>query len=136
MRADALASNSRPTRYTYRNSPMHRRFVLALAATLLAMPAQAAPSSMSDRRIVEDIASDAGITPCQVRQALAEQFPIAAEQYVMHPSARGRIARLIREHHDAQRAEADAGSPRPDNCAGHDAAPDAVDRSRGDSRSH
>jgi hypothetical protein len=115
---------------------MHRRFALALVATLLAIPAQAAPSSMSDRRIVEDIASDTGITPCQVRQALAEQFPIAAEQYVMHPSSRGRIARLVREHHDAQRVEAAAGSPRPDSCAEHDAAPDTVDRGRGDSRSH
>ncbi|MBT2747728.1 MULTISPECIES: hypothetical protein [unclassified Lysobacter] len=115
---------------------MPRRFVLALAATLLAMQAQAAPSSMSDRRIAEDIASDAGMTPCQVRRALAEQFPIAAEQYVMHPSARGRIARLVRERHDAQQAEATTGSPRPDSCAGHDAAPDAIDRSGGDPRSH
>lgn len=90
-----------------------------LAVTMLSMHADALAFSVSDQWIIKDIARKTGTSPCFVRQALGENFFIAAQQYDMSRTSRERIRRLIRESYDASLAKRSAEpSPPLDFCSG------------------
>jgi len=99
---------------------MKAGFAFVLAVTMLSMHADASAFSVSDQWIIKDIAGKTGTSPCFVRQALGEDFFIAAQQYDMSRTSRGRIRRLIRESRDALLAERSVGttpSSSLDTCA-------------------
>lgn len=90
-----------------------------LAVTMLSMHADALAFSVSDQWIIKDIARKTGTSPCFVRQALGENFFIAAQQYDMSRTSRERIRRLIRESYDALLVKRSAEpSPPLDFCSG------------------
>lgn len=92
---------------------------LVLAVAMLSMHADALAFSVSDQWIIKDIARKTGTSPCFVRQALGENFFIAAQQYDMSRTSRERIRRLIRESYDALLAKRSAEtSPPLDFCSG------------------
>ncbi len=91
------------------------------AVTMLSIHTDASAFSVSDQWIIEDIARKTDISPCFVRQALGENFFIAAQQYDMSRTSRERIRRLIRESYDALLAKRSADttpSPPLDFCSG------------------
>jgi hypothetical protein len=95
-------------------------FGFVLAAMLFSIHADAMAASVSSQWILEDIARKTGTSPCFVRQALGENFFIAAQQYDMSRTSRERIRRLVRESRDALLAERSVGAARSsslDSCA-------------------
>ncbi len=80
-------------------------FGFVLAAMLFSIHADAMAASVSSQWILEDIARKTGTSPCFVRQALGENFFIAAQQYDMSRTSRERIRGVILQHYDALRAE-------------------------------
>lgn len=85
-------------------------FGFVLAAMLFSIHADAMAASVSSQWILEDIARKTGTSPCFVRQALGENFFIAAQQYDMSRTSRERIRRLVREYRDVLLAERSAGT--------------------------
>lgn len=76
-----------------------------LAVAMLSMHANALAFSVSDQWIIKDIARKTDTSPCFVRQALGDNFFIAAQQYDMSRTSRERIRGLVRQYYDALRAE-------------------------------
>lgn len=98
---------------------MNSRFALAALAMSWAMHAHAAPPTPSDQWTAQSMARGAGMTPCEVRRALGEHYPVAAGQYNMSPASRGRIERVLRRYYDAALArerDVTASAPTAETC--------------------
>ncbi|MGO1070419.1 hypothetical protein [Lysobacter sp. CA199] len=108
---------------------MISKYAFAIAAMLCGTHVNAAPPTPSDSWVIENIAANTRMAPCEVRRILGAEFPIAAEQYVMSPSSRGRIQRLVRQRHDARRDD-EAGAPAFEACAEGEGVRPATNRGR------